>query len=554
MKWVKSLPLFLPREDGRRKRYINDTLFVLGSIFLVTGIIFFFHLPGRIADSLLLYLLIILALACVRGLYAALLASLLAFFVFYFLFIPPPYSFEATKFEDVLGLIVFLVTAIITSQLASNLRQRAIQSSQRERETHILYDFMRSINRETDLESQLAIFVTALVKVFSAWGIRDCMLLLPDPRGVLRAQPSAYHWLENVQLLADERLMADWVMKHASTVDLYDRSLHLPLATSDSLSHRTKNVNKESPVYCFVRLVPIKTESRVLGVLRLLVEKHAPPDGMHGGLEIDSASPTPQAIFFSTFLEQAVMLIEQGRLRKESLALKAFQQTEALRTALLSSVSHDLRTPLATIKTSATGILEEELQCSHEGIRSFASAIEREANHLDNLVENILEMSRLEAGILRPEKMWYPLGELIYDVLNRMQSLMQERIVEMNIPADLPPVPLDSVQIDQVMTNLIENVLRHTPAGSPMEITAHVNEAQLVVSVADRGPGIPAFERQRIFDKFYRIEGSLGHANGLGLGLAICRGVIEAHGGAIWVQSRESGGAEFCFTLPLKEV
>jgi two-component system, OmpR family, sensor histidine kinase KdpD len=549
MKW-ENLPFFLPGEDERRKRYINDTLLVLGSILLITGIIFFFRLAGRIADSLLLYLLIILALACVRGLYAALLASVLAFFAFYFLFIPPAFSFEATKFEDVLGLVVFLVTAIITGQLASSLRQRAIQSSQRERETHILYDFMRAANRETDLESQLAIFVSALVKVFSAWGIRDCMLLLPDALGTLKALPSTYHWLENVHMLTDEQLMADWVLQHGSTVDLYDRSMRLPPADGE---HRREHVDKESSVRCFVRLVPIKTENKGLAVLRLLVEEHALQNSANYGLEVDSASPTPQVVFFSTFLEQAVMLIEQGRLRKESLVLKAFQQTEALRTALLSSVSHDLRTPLATIKASATGILEEELQYPHEGIHSFASAIEREVDRLDNLVENILEMSRLEAGILRPEKMWYPLGELIHDVLNRVQPLMQGRSVETNIPVDLPPILLDSVQIDQVMTNLIENAIRHTPAGSPVEVTARVNEAQMVVSVADRGPGIPTFERQRIFDKFYRIEGSLGHTNGLGLGLAICRGVIEAHGGAIWVQARENGGAEFCFTLPLQE-
>jgi len=226
------------------------------------------------------------------------------------------------------------------------------------------------------------------------------------------------------------------------------------------------------------------------------------------------------------------------------------QRTDALRTALLSSVSHDLRTPLASIKAAASSLLQEDVQWDDEARRSFALTIEHEADRLNRLVANLLDMSRIEGGALKPEKEWYPMQALIQDVLKRMQPLLQGREVRTSLPDDLPLVKVDYLQIDQVVTNLLENAVRYTPRGSPIDISVEVKDGQMLVSVADRGPGIPPADLERIFDKFYRVLRNQRDTRGSGLGLAVCRGLVEAHGGRIWAENREGGGAIFRFTLP----
>ncbi len=559
MSRVDPLLTLKPKEELHWNRYILDSLLALGSIFLLTGTIWLFHLYQIIPDSFLVYLLAILSLASLRGLYAALLASFVAFFSFDVFFVPPLYTLSVAKFEDVLTLIVFLMTAIMTSQFASILRQRAEDANRRERETHLLYDLVRATNREEDLNLQLSIFARAVVEVFSPWGIRDCQLLLPDERGVLTPHASARQPIERVGLSPDEEAEVQQVMRQAHIVALSDGTLLLNGQTSRSAGNARRGTAQKtmSPMKRSVYLVPLKTDLKVIGVLRLLIEHDGRGETIDDILSLEQGHSTPEAVFFSTFLEQAVTVIESGHLRQQSFRMQVLQQTDSLRSALLSSVSHDLRTPLATIKTAATSLLEEDMQWDEETYRGFASAIEREADRLNGLVENLLDMSRIEAGSLRPEKVWYPLDALLRDVLDRMHPLLEGRTVQTSLPDALPPVEVDVVLIEQVVTNLITNAVSYTPAGSPIEVNVQVEEEAVVVSIADRGPGIALDEQEHIFDKFYRVLGKAqapGETRGSGLGLAICRGLVEAHGGRIWIESREGGGAMFRFTLPLSTI
>jgi DNA-binding response OmpR family regulator len=183
--------------------------------------------------------------------------------------------------------------------------------------------------------------------------------------------------------------------------------------------------------------------------------------------------------------------------------IELLQRTDALRAALLSSVSHDLRTPLTAIKASASSLLQEDVQWDEEVRRGFASSIEREADRLNRLVGNLLDLSRIEDGALKPDKDYYPLSSLMYEVLDRMQSVLQGRVVQIELPTDLPPVELDYVMMDQVLTNLIENAVRYTPPTSPIEIGVQRVGDEMHLCVADRGPGIAPADRERIFDKFY---------------------------------------------------
>lgn len=226
-----------------------------------------------------------------------------------------------------------------------------------------------------------------------------------------------------------------------------------------------------------------------------------------------------------------------------------------MRTALLSSVSHDLRTPLASIKAATSSLQQEDIQWDDEASRSFLRSIERQADRLNRLVGNLLDMSRIEDGALRPEKEWYHLAEVIYDVVERMHSLLQGRILRIDIPENLPPIELDYLMIDQVLTNLLENALRYTAPASPIDIRVQSTQKEVMISVADRGPGIPVSEYERVFDKFYRVLGTRRYegypTTGSGLGLAVCKGIVEAHGGSIWTEAREGGGAVFFVTLPI---
>ncbi len=524
---------------------MSDTVLALASTALLTGCLSSFHLYQIIPDSLLLYLPMILALAALRGRYAALLASFLAFFLFDFLYVPPVYSFIITKFADVIALVVFLIVAITTGQLASALRRRAQDASRRERETRILYDVVSTTNREEDMEQQLSIFARSVVKVFSPWGVRDCRVLLLDEKGRFVPQTSADYSASYELLSTDEQEAVSRVLTYAQTVDL------MPITTSHAIIAKRRTIERYPRTRQHTRLVPLKTGQRVVGVLRLLIIDEVLQRSHEEMPDI------AQSVFFSTLLEQAVTVIERGRLQRESISNKVLQQTDALRAALLSSVSHDLRTPLTTIKTAASSLLQPEVQLDEEVRNHFALAIERESDRLNRLVENLLDMSRIEGGALHPKKVWYPLDEIIYNVLGRMQPLLEERTVQKYIPEQLPPVEMDYVQIGQVVTNLLENAIRYTPTGSPITICIEAHEDYLQVNVADRGPGVPLAERERIFDKFYRVHREARAADadrGSGLGLAVSKGVIEVHNGRIWVEERVGGGAIFCFTLPMRNI
>lgn len=579
MSQVERLPSLGTRGGPRWRHYLSDTLLAIVGVSLVTGVISLSHLYPQIPTISFAYLLVVLALASTRGLYSAILASLVAFFSFDFFLVPPLYTFVVAKFEDLLALFVFLATAIITGQLASALRQRAEQASRRERETRILYELVRAVNNEEDLEAQLSIIAHAVVDVFLSWGVHDCTILLPDTAGKLTLYTPS---IQPLKLSSDEQATAAWVIKQGQTVELHDVALaatdastrdgsgidaergsswslaygarlnaHAPLPAPRAVIRDTASLHR---VRRYVRMIPLKIGQEVVGVMRLLMEDDPRRLKTENSLGVERERPDPQTAFFWTFLDQATLVIERVGLRREGLQIQLLQRTDALRAALLSSVSHDLRTPLSSIKAATSSLLQEDVHWDEETRRSFIQAIEREVDRLNRLVGNLLDMSRIEGNALKPEKEWFPINELIQDVLGRMQPLLQDRVVQTHLPNDLPPVELDYLEIDQVLTNLIENAVRYTPATSPIEISAAVAGEQVQISVADHGLGVPPSTIEHIFDKFYRVldtQRDATHPIGSGLGLAVCRGLVEAHGGRIWMENRAGGGAVFRFTLPV---
>ncbi len=549
---IEHLPTLEVRKSPSWQHYLLDSVLAIAGSLLITGIIDILQLYPKIPNISLAYLLIVLALASTRGLYAAILSSIVAFLSFDFFLVPPLYTFNIYRFEEWLALFIFLTTAIITGELASIMRQRAEQASRRARETRILYDLVRATNSEEDLDRQLGIVAHAIVDVFSAWGIRGCAILLPGSNGQLKLQASAEQDPLVWKLSSDELATASWVMAQSQTVELHD----VPLAPQGIMKNAPRAVVRSTttsqPLRRYMRLIPLKMGQNVVGVVRLLIEDDPHFFGKENVLGIDRERSSAGTEFFWTFLDQAATVIERIRLRRESLQVEVLQRTDELRAALLSSVSHDLRTPLSSIKASATSLLAEDVQWDEETRRSFALAIEQEADRLNRLVGNLLDMSRIEGGALKPEKEWYPIDELVHDVLGHMQPLLHDRTVLVDIAADLPPVEVDYLQMDQVLTNLVENAVYYTPPLSPVELSASIEGDTMVMSVADRGPGIPLADREHIFDKFYRVLGQQRQTRvGSGLGLAVCKGLVEAHGGTIWMENRAGGGSVFRFTLPI---
>ncbi len=222
-------------------------------------------------------------------------------------------------------------------------------------------------------------------------------------------------------------------------------------------------------------------------------------------------------------------------------------ETERMRSSLLSSVSHDLRTPLTTIVGSAGALLEKEELARDPKTRELLENIQVEGERLSHLVQNLLESTRLESGAVQLEKENYPLEEVVGTALGRLEKSLQRRTVQVEIPESLPLIAMDATLIEQVLINLLENAIRHTPADAGLEISAAIEGPSVVVGVGDRGPGLKSDELERVFDKFYHSPSSPGS----GLGLAICRAIIQAHGGRIWAENRVGGGALFRFSLLL---
>jgi two-component system, OmpR family, sensor histidine kinase KdpD len=224
------------------------------------------------------------------------------------------------------------------------------------------------------------------------------------------------------------------------------------------------------------------------------------------------------------------------------------RRSDALKTSLLRAVTHDLRTPLASIKANVSGLRQPEVAYTDEDRAELLGAIDDEADRLDRLVANLLEASRLEAGVLTPHKQPQDLAELVRAVLRRLAPLLAGRRVQVAIADDLPLVSCDYGQIDQVVTNLLENAARHTPAGTPIEVQVSADQDLARIAVVDHGPGVAPNDRERLFQPFERGN---TRAAGSGLGLSIARGLAEAHAGHLDVESRPGGGACFCLTLPL---
>jgi two-component system sensor histidine kinase KdpD len=462
------------------------------------------------ANLIMMYLIAVIVIAnrCGRG--PSVLASLLSVASFDFFFVPPYLTFAVSDFQYLLTFGVMLVVALVISSLAVRVREQAQMARHGERRTAVLYAMSRDLATHRGTAMLVQIAVKHLREVFDG----QVAIFLADEEKKVRLQRSEQLYFE---LDPKESGVAQWVFDHSERAGL-----------------GTDTLPGASALY-----LPLVASTGPIGVVAV-----RPKDT---GLLLDPE----QLHLLESLVNQVALAIERTRLSEEAQQAHVRVETERMRNAILSSVSHDLRTPLATITGAASSLLDERSPLTPSDRLELSRSIYREADRLDRLLKNLLDMMRIEAGAVHLNKEWHPIDEIVGAALLRMEERLRNHRVTTAFPADLPMVQIDGVLLEQVVLNLLENAAKYAPAASIIELSASAGDREVLVEVADRGQGIPAGDEVRIFDKFYRAKPA--REGGVGLGLTICRGIIEAHGGRIWAENRSGGGAVFRFSIPLPE-
>lgn len=464
-------------------------------------------------NIVLLYLLPVLVSAVRWGRGPSFFASFLGVLSFNFFFIPPIFTFAVSDVRHIFVLVIFLLVALVTGTTATKLRNELEKTSEREKRTLTLYTLSREIAAQSDPEQVLKTFVDKVAETING----EVIVLIHDPDTDVLHEVAA---TQRYSVVSDnkEHAVAQWVLEHGQPAG---KGLEI-LGGSSSL------------------FFPVKAEDRTLAVLAVK------PDMEKGTLSSE------QRQLIETFANLAAVAIIRLQFAKEAEQAKWLAESEKLHRALLNSISHDLRTPLASITGAVTSLLTGGSVYSQETKEIFLHTIREEAHRMNRFIANLLDMVRLESGILKPNMKWCDIQDIIGVVLKETRDAQQEHPLKINIPPDIPFVMADFILIEQVIMNLLENAVKYSPPGSEISISAHFHDRMLIVAVIDSGPAVPKIEQEHIFDKFYRLHSSK-NTSGTGLGLSICKGIIEAHGGRIWVDSSSECGNRFTFSLPVSE-
>ena len=457
-------------------------------------------------DVAMVYLLGVVITASRTSKWPSLFATVLSVAAFDFFFVPPYYTFAVSDIRYVLTFAVMFIVSFVISRLTLRVRQQAEAARLRERRTAALYNLSRDLVRERGRERLSEIAVKHISEVFDS----QVAVLIPDDQNRLAASVTGPFAFSPDPAGIERCAMGVRTPPARGTEHRYAARRQSPVPAPDRLGRSGRR--GRHPAANRRRRRSSRSNSTISRPLRT----------------------RPRSPLERSFLAEAA----------QRALLKA--ETESLRNTLLSSISHDLRTPLSAITGAATTLLQEDVMIDQVSRLELLQTIQEEAEHLNRIIKNVLDMTRLESGAITVNKEWQPLEEIVGVVLNRLGDRLNDHPVTVKLPGNLPLIPFDGLLLEQVLMNLFDNAIKYTPKGTPLELSASESFYTVTVELADRGPGIPPGEEERIFDKFVRGRGTAG---GVGLGLAICRTIINAHGGKIWAENREGGGAVFRFTL-----
>jgi two-component system sensor histidine kinase KdpD len=464
----------------------------------------------ELSNIVMTYLLGVVGVAARLGRRPALLAVLLSVAAFDFFFVPPYFSF-AVDSQHLVTVTVMLIVALVISGLTVRVTRQAEAARDRERRTAALYALNRELASTRGISELLEVGIRHVLDVLGG----QITILLPDGQGHLQTRATL---MSPSRLDPNDVGVAQWAYEHGQ----------LAGAGTDNLSRGQ------------MLFIPLRASRAAVGVLGV---RPSQPGAL------DDAEPRR---LLEAFASQIALAIERSLLAEEAQRAELRRDAERLRNSLLSSVSHDLRTPLTLITDAASALVAGGDTLDAATRRDLAETIHEKADRLNRLVSNLLDMTRLESGAAAVHREWQPLAGVVGAALRRMGRDLEGHPVNTDLPATLPLVPIDGALIEQVFFNLLDNAVKYTPEGCPIEITARAASGTVTVSFADRGPGLPADVLDRVFEKFYRAKPETA-GGGAGLGLTICQAIVSAHGGRIWAENRPGGGLVFNFTLPLAE-
>ncbi|MGZ3641811.1 MAG: sensor histidine kinase [Candidatus Limnocylindrales bacterium] len=479
--------------------------------------------PFSVPDASPVFLVAVVAVALALGTWAAVGCSLAAFLLYDFFFIEPIHTFTVSDPREWLNLLLFLLVAVTIGQLTALQARRAADATRRAQESQALFRISRILATTTDLAAAVAEVLhglTADAHVDRAWltattAGRDHVLA--DTGADEPPAPAT------VSTLARKPgdLPANWVRTHLTA----DRPRLRVLRPTEDRTYRIK----------------VEADEDLLGHLWAVRAR-------------GQGDPTREDTrLLALAADQLGLAMRRDRLAREATALEVARQSDALKSALLDSVSHDLRTPLASIRAAAGMLMDPAFELPPAERQEVARTIDLEAERLNRIVRNLLDMSRIEGGALHPELEVFELADVTEPVVERLRSLFAPGRLTVELPPDLPPVLVDAVYVDEILTNVLENAARHAGRDVPVRLSAHqATPGMLEVSVEDGGPGVPDAEVGRLFEKFYRVRRHDASARrGLGIGLSVVKGLAEAMGGRVEAGRSELGGLAVRLWLPV---
>lgn len=504
-------PARIPPEENPLRPRSDWQKYLLGLLLtaLATGLGFLVGFSIAPANLVMIYLLAVMVAAVYLGRGPSILVSVLGALAFDFFFTPPYFTLAVSETEHLVTFAGLLLVGVVVSTLAVRAREQAEAAQRREAETAMLYSLSREL---AAVDSHESILRAMRIHLETGFG-REAALYLPagnSMRLVLDAdspQPAPGE---------TELSLALWCYRHA-----------------EAAGSGTNTLPSAEP-----RFLPLKTSRHAVGALSFK--------------PLDPTRPfsPDQRRMLESFANQAAQAVERVNLAEQNRQIQLLQAAEKLQNALLNSISHDLRTPLVSITGALTALEGQDDTLASEAAQSLIITAREEAERLNRLVGNLLDMTRLESGALKVKREPADVLDLVGASLGQMESRLGERSLRMDMPDNLPILQVDFVLIVHVLNNLLDNALKYSPENSPLEVRARHSQGEVRISILDEGAGIPRDDLERVFDKFYRVQRP-GHGIGTGLGLAICKGIIEAHGGRIWAENRPGAGTSLTIALPV---
>lgn len=532
MVWGLYTPLMRELADMHLKRVVT----VWGGLplaMVLVGVMALLILPLRPLLTpptvMLLFVPVIIVISRLSDLRASAAAALFAFVALDLLFVPPYYRFTVASLQEWLGLLVFLVVALVSGQQTGRLRAREHAALRRQEELALLNRLAFHIASEKSV-SAIAGFVVG--QVAQVMGMKRAALYVVGPG------PGAPECLATAGLprpSTGEAALVDWVLRTSKAVGMppvegvpYDLRL-VSVGAADAIPG----------VVADGMFLPLQTSTGLEGVL------FAEPAEPHGPSADDER-------LLAAVANLAASSLERQRLEGEAAHAEVLREADRLKTTLVSSVSHELKTPLAAATARVTGLVEEGTGCDAARVHDELIAVAEDLERLNDSIGDLLDLSRLESDAWRPRFEEHDLRDVLGTVLSRLTPVQRDR-VDFDLSSDLPEIRVDFSQLARALSNLVENALVYSPADSKVVVGARRSRHGVELWVADSGPGVPDSEKLRVFDKFHRGAASASAPSGTGLGLAIAQEIVRTHHGALWVEDVRPRGARFVLTIPSAE-